>query len=512
MFRSKLIKNKASFRKSGLGNIFIYIVAAFLMFYSLTLVAKRFGGSEGSDAYFFLFSMVTLSTAIVGSLFTTILIPVFVKFRVKLLIDDLSVLVGFILLWTFLIVFSISLIAYFNYERFFLLVSKFPYAQIVRNRNILIDFAPIVVISILAEYFRSLLLGLGNYLSAAVTALFQPLILIGFIIFFSDQIREQSLSLSLLFTKLVALIFMASVVVFKEKIRIKIVLIHKLPSTSSLKNAISFWCASFVTNTSTFFFDYMATGLGVGVITAVSYAQRVFSLPVTLILNPLLEVAYTNFSELHAHNNTKVFGERYKLLLNLVLLLSVPISIFFYFMADEIISSLFQRGAFGKESVEIASYSLRVFALAIVPSCVFMLTGRAVESFQKLLWPSVFGTFGNLLLIWVIFKLVNAYGYIGIPYSRALIYWFYFLPFGFIFLYILNGAMPLLSSFRTLSVAILASVLSMLMYFYIADIFDLPRLFPSLTLLGLIIIFFSFVYLAFIYMLSKKTLQNIIAL
>ena len=176
---------------------------------------------------------------------------------------------------------------------------------------ILIDFAPIIVASILAEYFRALLLGLGKYLCAAVSVIFQPLILIGFIIFFSDHLGEQSLSLSLLIAKLVAMIFMARVIVFKEKIKINPVLIYRFPSTSSMKNAIVFWAASFVTNISTFFFDYMASGLGVGVISALSYAQRVFSLPVTLILNPLLEVAYTKFSELHAHKDIKTFRPDY---------------------------------------------------------------------------------------------------------------------------------------------------------------------------------------------------------
>ena len=82
MSLSTNLKKEASLKRAGLSNIAIYIVAAFLMFYSLILVAQRFGGSEGSDAYFFLFSLVTISTALVSSIFTTVLIPVFVNLRV----------------------------------------------------------------------------------------------------------------------------------------------------------------------------------------------------------------------------------------------------------------------------------------------------------------------------------------------------------------------------------------------------------------------------------------------
>ena len=512
MSLSTNLKKEASLKRAGLSNIAIYIVAAFLMFYSLILVAQRFGGSEGSDAYFFLFSLVTISTALVSSIFTTVLIPVFVNLRVKMRDDDLSKLAGFILLWTLLVSSLLGLISYLNYENFFVIVSKFPYAEIVRNQGILINFAPIVVVSILAEYFRALLLGLGKYSSAAITAVFQPLILIVFLVFFSGQLQEESLALSLLTSKLIALVFMAILVIHKEGVRIRLVFIHKLPSASSFKNAASFWSASFVTNTSTFFFDYMASGLGVGVITAVSYAQRVFSLPVTLILNPLLEVAYTHFSELHAHNDMKTFGVRYKILLQLVLFLSIPIAVFFFFMSDGIISSLFQRGAFGKESVQIASTSLRVFALAIVPSCIFMLNGRAIESFQKLVWPSFFGTLGNLFLMFLIYKLVGIYGYLGIPYSRVLIYWVYFLPLGFITLYIFNKSMGLSGSFRSLCIATLSSILPMGLYFYIDSILALSVRFPSLVLLGITIVLFSIIYLALILLMDKKTLKNIMSI
>ena len=141
-----------------------------------------------------------------------------------------------------------------------------------------------------------------------------------------------------------------------------------------------------------------------------------------------------------------------------------------------------------------------------------MLTGRAIESFQKLLWPSLFGTFGNLLMIWVTFKLVSIYGYLGIPYARASVYWFYFLPFGFFNLYILARIMRLLPCVETLCVAVFSSVLSMLLYFYVAPIFGLSELFPSLIVLGSITIFFSFSYLILISLLAKKTLRNILVL
>ena len=68
-----------SIRKAGVKNIFISVCVAATTYYSLTLVAKYYGGSIGSDAYFFLASLSNLTSGIISSLVGVAFLPAFIK-------------------------------------------------------------------------------------------------------------------------------------------------------------------------------------------------------------------------------------------------------------------------------------------------------------------------------------------------------------------------------------------------------------------------------------------------
>jgi hypothetical protein len=87
-----------------------------------------------------------------------------------------------------------------------------------------------------------------------------------------------------------------------------------------------------------------------------------------------------------------------------------------------------------------------------------------VESFQRLTWPSFFGTFGNLVLIFLTFNLVQYAGFRGIPYARLLVDGLYFLPFGFLTVYLFGVRFRYGYLLRALIMAIFACALPVLLY------------------------------------------------
>jgi peptidoglycan biosynthesis protein MviN/MurJ (putative lipid II flippase) len=179
----------------------------------------------------------------------------------------------------------------------------------------------------------------------------------------------------------------------------------------------------------------------------------------------------------------------------------------FYLFAYEIISVLFRRGAFSEEGVQIAAACLRLFAFSVPLTCLFTLNGRTVESFQRLTWPSIFGTLGNLFLIFLTYLSVEKFGFRGIPYARLIVDGFYFLPFGFLTVYLFGVRFRYSYLVRTLAMALVACVIPMLLYCAIEPALPLrvglEHLRMEVTLMGL----FFLTYTSLIIFLDSELRQ-----
>ena len=411
----KPAKTHATFRRAGINNVIISCVVAVLSYFSLTLIAARYGSSIGSDAYLFLFSLTTIASGLLSSLFGVVLVPIFVEIKIKTGIQEAGEFAGSILSLCLLILIPLTFSSYIWHTQFFSLTSKFSSHKLALTQHILIYFAPIFCVTVLAEYFRMLALALGKYTQAALSATFQPAMLIIFIYSYADQIAEEAMSLSLLLGRLAVLVFMMFVVLGQERLKMPI----KARKNSNISRFASisapYWSANMVSNFATFYFDYMATGLGTGILTSIAYAQRVFLLPLLVVINPILEISRVRFAELRASGDLISFARQHNKLMQFILYFTIPVSAALIFFAHEIISSLFERGAFSKENVGGAASCLQIFALTIPVNSLFMLNGRAVESFQRLIWPSIFGTAGQFISIFVTYMLANQLGYFGIP-------------------------------------------------------------------------------------------------
>jgi len=428
-----------SIKRAGAKNIFISVFVAGASFYSLTLIAKHFGGSVGSDAYFFLASLSTLASGIIGSLMGTVFLPAFIKLLTHTDKSEAHRFASSIFSWSLIISCVIAVPTIIWSEQFFMLVSRFDASQILQIDQVLKYFGPIFLLSVLSELFRVIALSIGKFSTAALTAIFPPFFLITSLVFLGDSLQEVALVASLLLAKIAALIMLV-VMVSRHGVRIRFNLTKNLDTFRFVKSSTPYWSANVVTNAATFYFDYQASGLGTGVVSALAYANRIFMLPIVVFLNPLVEISRTRFAQLQANGEQVAFNNFYNNLVAFTVYFSVPVASIYLLFSEEIISSLFQRGAFQSESVKIAASCLAIYAWSLPFASLFQVNGRACESFQRLLWPSVFGTFGNLCMIATTYYFTSLYGYKGIPLAKVAIELFFFLPFGFIAFQLLGGS------------------------------------------------------------------------
>lgn len=414
--------------RAGMLNTFIGLFSAALTFLSLSLIASRFGGSAGSDAYFYLLSLVTVGTAFLGGILSAVLLPQLVEVRVKSGLAQVSELASQLLGWLLLLCALLALMLALFHSPFYAFASRFSAELVQAQRAILGWLGPLLVFSVLAEYLRILLLGVGRYAAAACMALVTPATLVA-VLLLDHSLSEAELATALAFSRGL----MAAAAMFllmRAGMRLLPRLGGGAPLAKFSRISAPYAAASLVTQLSVFFFDYMASGLGTGVLTAVTLAHRIFALPLMLLVTPLLDIARVRFAELRATNDEAAFQRQYDQLSVLVLYMALPAAALLFIFPGEIVALLFQRGAFNAQDAEVAAACLKVLALSVPLGCFFTLNGRVVESFQQLNLPSLLGSIGNLCLMALTYVLVGAMGFIGIPLSRLLVDLGYLLPFG----------------------------------------------------------------------------------
>ena len=445
------------FALRGVVNVIISVVVALLTYYSLVLIATIFGGSQGSDGYFFLASLNTLISTIATIIYTVTFLPSFIKIKIDKGIEEVCIFSSFILTLSILIVVPISIFSILFYESFYTIFSKYSINQIIELRYILIYFGPILLLSVVAEYFRTVALALGRFTTVAMMALIHPVAIIISIYLFESKINEESLALALLSAKCFVLIAMLIVVYKLEGLKISFNISISKYVTKFLTVSTPYWTAGLVSSASSFYFDYSATGLGTGILSALSYAQRITSIPGSIFITPILEITRVKFSQYIAESKHDLFNSLHNKVLLIILILTIPSSFILSFYTEQIVNILFASNAFSKDNVEVTVTCIRIYAISLPFNCIFMLNGRAVESFQKLFWPSLIGIIGCFIMIIITAKFIQMYGYRGIPFAKVLIDLIYFFPFGFLMLnkllpqnrfsyFLKNGALVLAST------------------------------------------------------------------
>lgn len=455
---------RVSLSRVGAINVGISIGVALATYLSLALIANRFGGSVGSDAYFYLVSLTTVSTALIGGVLSAVFLPVLIELRVRDGLDEASRFISSILTWSLILCLAISLASYVFNSEFFSFASKFGVDVLRSQRDIFLCFGPVFFFATLCELFRLVLIAFGRYTVAAFSALFQPAFLVLMLLVSSDELRESSMALLLWMSRAGVMLFM---LFFVQRLQIKFrfALSGHTSVSQFLKVSTPYALAGLVTHFAVFFFDFMATGLAAGVLTSVTYAQRIYALPLALGITPLLEIARARFAEFRARDDMVSFQNQYNILIKIVVYYSVPVAAVLFIYADQIVTILFHRGAFSADQVAVSANCLQILAFSIPLSCLFTLNGRSVESFQQLLWPSVFGSLGNLMLVFVTFFMVDSFGYLGIPMARLVVDCLYFLPMGIVAVIMFKVRFDFKYLLKVLAIALLSCAIPALLSF-----------------------------------------------
>jgi putative peptidoglycan lipid II flippase len=136
------------------------------------------------------------------------------------------------------------------------------------------------------------------------------------------------------------------------------------------------FATTIVIHLSRYIMTNLASGLGTGSVSALSYATSIWQFPETLIGTAIALAAFPRLASATAAGQRDEVNRIYRLALISIVALAIPAMLIAIFFARPIIAIVYRGGEFGVASTELVATVLQFFALAIVGESVLELTAR----------------------------------------------------------------------------------------------------------------------------------------
>lgn len=163
----------------------------------------------------------------------------------------------------------------------------------------------------------------------------------------------------------------------------------------------------------------LVSGLGAGVVTALSYGSVLSNL-VTAFIATFCNIIFSYITTEISLGNFKSASNIVNLSIKIFSIIFMPITLIFIICSHDIVSIVYGRGAFDANAVMSASYALRGYAVMFVPMVFREIYTRFQYAFQDSKKPMINGSIGIVSNIVLSIVFCQFWGVYGVAMSTSL--------------------------------------------------------------------------------------------
>jgi putative peptidoglycan lipid II flippase len=387
-----------------------------------SVIANHYGLSNSYDIYLISSVLPITINTIILFMGQNFLIPKFVTYRNTNQFDLFtrkSILIFFVFgtLIAVALFFSVQTIIYW-FEPTNLV--NFTHAENIL-KLVLLTIPATSVISVLSALLQSE----KKYIVPAVSTLFLNVLMILMIVIFNKEIGIYAIAIGYL----IGTIFQMIVLLF----RIDFVKIFFHNTKNATKDSYSFLSPTLImifliesigqlyVLSDRFFYNNIRSGG----IAAINYAQFIFALPISIVIQSISLAIFPKFSEDFNANNTNGIIKSFNSAIEFVLLVFIPISFAYHFLGNEIISLFYQHGMFGEEETRITQKVLSTFNLGLIAYAIYSVINKVIYSSNLVFYLFIITVLGIILKVFSNIILVRYFDYLALPMGTVISYIFF---------------------------------------------------------------------------------------
>lgn len=157
----------------------------------------------------------------------------------------------------------------------------------------------------------------------------------------------------------------------------------------------------------------IASQVAVGAISALMYANSIIHLAIGGVVQPVATVFYPNITKSISEKNMNDAVAMIKRTMSVILIILVPLSLFFFIYSENIVSVLFNRGAFDNNSLCLTHQSLLYYSVGLIFIGVREVVSRIYYAYSDTKTPMINSAIGvafNILLNFILSKYMGVGG------------------------------------------------------------------------------------------------------
>jgi len=394
-------------------------------------IAAWFGVSGKTDAFFFAYGIILFLCGVFAPVIENVMVPYVAEKRVqkKHVGEFISKVAGLCALGAI----GILIILFLIIKPVLYLLTQFPKSSINLIYWLLLETAPIVILTIWTGILAGTLNAYKKFSFPAIAPAFRAIANLGFIYIFKDRLGIHSIALGYVFGEVVRLVILLIVIKHLNILKLSFSL-YPDPYFWDFVRTFSYQAAGMlIIGLNAFIDKIMASYLGEGKISVLHYANRLYAIPVTFMTAGLMVTLLSHWSEKYYKTGFESLKAEVKTVVKIVGFITLGITLFLILFCQPIVNIAYGRGEFTKKELTEVS---KIWICYLVGFSVYIISQVFVRAHLTLKNTKILmkcGVYLVILKISINYILMQKFNLAGIALANSFIYLFSILYLGGLF-------------------------------------------------------------------------------
>lgn len=267
-----------------------------------------------------------------------------------------------------------------------------PEVQALASQLLKILF-PTAVMAGLTFSLVSILQSMGQFTVPAMISLFPNILTILYLIFLNKQFGIVGLAVTFLVAWLMQVLIQIPFIKQKNFIYTPSMRFNDPGIKKVSKMVLPILISSWVTPVSLFMLGAFASYMGDESVAAIKYANRLYLILAGIFVFAMMNYLFPLMSRQAEESDPKQFNDTYRRTFESVVFFIIPLSVGAYLLSPNLISIVYERGAFTADDALLTARAFAGFCPAIFGYSLYEITSKAYYARKKVIAPTIMSVF-----------------------------------------------------------------------------------------------------------------------